>query len=85
MYILNNRAEKIMSELSKNNYYESNCNIMMVILKKVISNEKLVIPRLPIFEKIAPSINAEKWWIIYVTISSNYSVNYFNWIIKWLF
>ena len=49
-----------MSELSKNNYYESNCNIMMVILKKVISNEKLVIPRLPIFEKIAPSINAEK-------------------------
>jgi hypothetical protein len=40
---------------------------------------------LPIFEKIAPSINAEKWWIIYVTISSNYSVNYFNWIIKWLF
>ena len=30
---------------------------MMIILKKIISNEKLILPRLKIFEKIAPSLN----------------------------
>ena len=51
-----------MAELSKNNYgaINSNTNIMMIILKKIISNEKLIVPRLPIFEKIAPSINVNK-------------------------
>ena len=56
------RAEKCMAELSKNNYgaINSNTNIMMIILKKIISNEKLIVPRLPILEKIAPSINVGK-------------------------
>lgn len=53
------RAEKFMIELSKDNYNGINANIMMIILKKIISNEKLIIPRLPIFEKIAPSINGK--------------------------
>ena len=48
-----------MIELSKDNYNGINANIMMIILKKIISNEKLIIPRLPIFEKIAPSINGK--------------------------
>jgi len=30
---------------------------MMIILKKIVSNEKLILPRLKIFEKIAPSLN----------------------------
>ena len=55
-YILKNRAKKFVSELSKNNNEEENANIMMIILKKIISNEKLAIPRLDIFEKIVPSI-----------------------------
>ena len=29
----------------------------MIILKKIVSNEKLILPRLKIFEKIAPSLN----------------------------
>ena len=51
-----------MIELLKDNYNGINANIiiMMIILKKIISNEKLIVPRLPIFEKIAPSINVNK-------------------------
>lgn len=53
-YILNKRAEKFMNELSKNNSNEENSNYMTTILKRIISNEKLIIPRLAIFEKIVP-------------------------------
>jgi hypothetical protein len=53
---LKNRIEKILTELSKNINEEENTNTMMIILKKIISNEKLSIPRLDIFEKIVPSL-----------------------------
>ena len=52
--MLDNRTKKIMEELSKINNNEDNLNI---ILKKVISNEKLVFPRLKIFEAICPIDN----------------------------
>ena len=85
-----------MAELSKNNYdaINSNTNIMMIILKKIISNEKLIVPRLPIFEKIAPSINVgkcecsqfkyeifnEKYLIKCIILDLNEYVNYsINW------
>ena len=45
-----------MGEIAKNNLGD-NSNNMMIILKKIISNEKLILPRLKIFEKIAPSLN----------------------------
>ena len=51
-YILKKRAKEFQRELIKS----ENKNIsILIILKKIISNEKLVIPRLKIFEKIAPS------------------------------
>ena len=40
-----------MGEIAKNNLGD-NSNNMMIILKKIISNEKLILPRLKIFEKI---------------------------------
>ena len=45
-----------MGEIAKNNLGD-NSNNMMIILKKIISNEKLILPRLKIFEKIVPSPN----------------------------
>lgn len=45
-----------MGEIAKNNFGD-NSNNMMIILKKIISNEKLILPRLKIFEKIVPSSN----------------------------
>jgi hypothetical protein len=57
MYILNKRAEKIMLELSKNKFYKENSKVMLLILKKIIANEKLTIPRLSIFEEIVPLAN----------------------------
>ena len=36
---------------------EDNFNSIIITLKKIISNEKLILPRLAIFEKIAPSDN----------------------------
>ena len=51
-YILKKRAKEFQRELIKS----ENKNIsILILLKKIISNEKLVIPRLKIFEKIAPS------------------------------
>ena len=46
-----------MLELSKNKFYEENSNAMLLILKKIIANEKLTIPRLSIFEEIVPLAN----------------------------
>ena len=43
-----------MAELSKKNNNQDNLNNMMMILKKVISNEKLIFPRLKVFETICP-------------------------------
>ena len=45
-----------MGELNKKNLGDASNN-MMIILKKIVSNEKLILPRLKIFEKIAPSLN----------------------------
>jgi hypothetical protein len=45
-----------MGEINKKNFGDPSNN-MMIILKKIISNEKLIFPRLKIFEKIAPSSN----------------------------
>ena len=53
-YILHKRTEKIMAELSKKNNNQDNLNNMMMILKKVISNEKLIFPRLKVFESFCP-------------------------------
>ncbi len=51
-YILKKRAKEFQRELIK----KENKNIsILILLKKIISNEKLVIPRLKIFEEIAPS------------------------------
>ena len=54
-YILEKRAEKFMAELSKNNYSkDNNSNSMLNILNKIISTEKIILPRLAIFESIVP-------------------------------
>ena len=52
-YILKKRAKEISKELSKKE------NILipaLSILHKIISNEKLVIPRLKVFEAMCPEI-----------------------------
>ena len=52
-YILKKRVKEMKKELSKKE------NILLptiAILQKIISNEKLVIPRLKIFEEICPEI-----------------------------
>ena len=46
-----------MTEISKNKEGEEKSNNMMMILKKIISNEKLIIPRLKVFESIVPFAN----------------------------
>ena len=51
---MHKRTEKIMTELSKKNNNQDNLNNMMMILKKVISNEKLIFPRLKVFETFCP-------------------------------
>ena len=51
-YILNKRTKEIKKEMLKK---ENILVPMVIILKKVISVEKLVIPRLRIFEEICPS------------------------------
>ena len=53
-YILNKRAAKFMTEISKIRKGEEKSNNMMTILKKIISNEKLILPRLKVFESIVP-------------------------------
>ena len=40
--------------MSKNKESEEKPNNMMMILKKIISNEKLILPRLKVFESIVP-------------------------------
>ena len=52
-YILNKRAKEFQKELSK---YDAALIPLVIILKKILANEKLSIPRLKIFEEIAPSI-----------------------------
>ena len=52
-YILKKRVKEISKELLKKE------NILLptlVILQKIISNEKLVIPRLKVFENICPEV-----------------------------
>jgi len=52
-YILKKRVKEMKKELSKKE------NILLptiAILQKIISNEKLVIPRLKVFEGICPEI-----------------------------
>ena len=51
-YILNKRIKELKKEMLKK---ENILIPMIIILKKVISFEKLVIPRLKIFEEIRPS------------------------------
>ena len=51
-YILNKRAKEFQKELSK---CDENYVPLIIIIKKIISNEKLSVPRLKIFEQIAPS------------------------------
>ena len=51
-YILNKRIKEFKKELSKT---DENAVNMIIILKKIIANEKLSIPRLKIFEEIVPS------------------------------
>ena len=41
-----------MTEISKIKKGEEKSNNMMTILKKIISNEKLILPRLKVFESI---------------------------------
>ena len=51
-YILNKRVKEMNKEMSKKeNIFLS----VLIILKKIISFEKLVIPRLKVFEDICPS------------------------------
>ena len=45
-----------MVELSKNSPLEGNSNSMMMILKKIILNEKLIFTRLEVFEAIVPLV-----------------------------
>ena len=45
-----------MVEINKKNNGDPSNN-MMIILKKIVSNEKLIFPRLKIFEKISPSLD----------------------------
>ena len=52
-YILKKRVKEMKKELSKKE------NILLpstAILQKIISNEKLIIPRLKVFEEICPEI-----------------------------
>ena len=51
-YILNKRVKEFQKELSKP---DSKLVPLVIILKKIIANEKLSVPRLKTFEKIAPS------------------------------
>ena len=46
-----------MAEISKIKKGEEKSNNMMMILKKIISNEKLIVPRLKVFESIVPFAN----------------------------
>ena len=48
-YILNRRVKELSKEFSKK---ENILLPILIIIKKVISNEKLIIPRLKIFEEI---------------------------------
>ena len=51
-YILQKRAMELQRELTK---YENKNVSILLLLKKIISNEKLIVPRLKIFEEISPS------------------------------
>ncbi len=51
-YILNKRVKELKKEISKK---ENFLLPVLIIIKKIISSEKLVIPRLEVFEKICPS------------------------------
>jgi hypothetical protein len=51
-YILNKRAKELIKEFCKS---ENKSASLMTMIKRVIFSEKLVIPRLKIFEKIAPA------------------------------
>ena len=51
-YILNKRTKEFQKELSK---YDEKLIPSVIILKKILTNEKLSVPRLKIFEQIAPS------------------------------
>ena len=50
-YILNKRVKEFQKELCK----DDNSISMIILLKKIIANEKISIPRLKIFEKLVPS------------------------------
>ena len=62
-----------MGEIAKNNLGD-NSNNMMIILKKIISNEKLILPRLKIFEKIVPSPND---WKILLNSLCKFNAKYY--------
>jgi len=47
---LNKRVKEFQKELCKDDSIS-----MIILLKKIIANEKISIPRLKIFEKIVPS------------------------------
>ena len=49
-YILNRRVKELSKEFVKK---ENILLSILIIIKKVISNEKLIIPRLQIFEEIS--------------------------------
>ena len=51
-YILQKRAMEFQRELNK---YENKNISILLLLKKIISNEKVIVPRLKIFEEISPS------------------------------
>lgn len=51
-YILIKRIKDFKRELAKP---ENKLTPMIIILKKIISNEKIITPRLDVFEKIFPS------------------------------
>lgn len=53
-YILTKRVKELKKEMVKR---ENILVPMIILLKKVISFEKLVIPRLKVFEEICPSSN----------------------------
>ena len=53
-YILKKRAKELAKELCK---AENKAIPIMTIIKRVILSEKLIIPRLKIFEKTVPSNN----------------------------
>lgn len=53
-YIINKRSKEFEKEFSKG---ENDSLPILIILKKIISNEKLIVPRLKVFEEIAPSFS----------------------------